>query len=82
MDVERLERLFEKYPKLENFIAAGNITLKAARTILGFAEDRHLMYDIYAELLEIGAVEGTGAVSWRATPELKTYMKERKACTT
>jgi hypothetical protein len=77
MDIERLEKLFQKYPKLENFIGAGMVTLKAARNILEL--DRWLMYDVYTELLDIGAVRGTGATSWRATDECLKYLEERRA---
>lgn len=75
MDRARVEKLFQKYPKLVVFITAGTITLKAARTILDV--DRWLMYDIFTELLEAGAVVGTGATSWRASKDLVAYMEVR-----
>jgi len=71
--IDQLEKLFYRFPDLKIFIGSGIITLKAARTILGI--DRYLMYDIYAELLSIGAVKGSGATAWRATPALLEYLK-------
>ena len=67
---------FEKYPKLEIFIAAGTVSLKMAREILDV--DRYFMYDIYKELVMAGAVTSSGNNCWRATPELKEFLKKRK----
>jgi len=75
MDEVKLEKLFKKYPQLEGFITAGTISLKAARTILDI--DRWLMYDIFVELIAIKAVKGAGPVSWRATDDLREYMRKR-----
>lgn len=36
------------------------------------------MYDIYKELLAGGVVTASGTNAWRATAELKEYLKERK----
>lgn len=76
MDKAVAEKWLTRYPKLENFIAAGTISLKAAREILGV--DRYFMYDIYKELLAGGVVTASGTNAWRATAELKEYLKERK----
>lgn len=76
MDKAVAEKWLTRYPKLENFIAAGTISLKAAREILEV--DRYFMYDIYKELLAGGAVTASGTNAWRATAELKEYLKERK----
>lgn len=76
MDKAVAEKWLTRYPKLENFIAAGTISLKAAREILEV--DRYFMYDIYTELLAGGVVTASGTNAWRATAELKEYLKERK----
>ena len=76
MDKAVAEKWLTRYPKLENFIAAGTISLKAAREILDV--DRYFMYDIYKELLAGGVVTPSGTNAWRATAELKEYLKERK----
>ncbi len=76
MDKAVAEKWLTRYPKLENFIAAGTISLKAAREILEV--DRYFMYDIYKELLAGGVVTASGTNAWRATAELKEYLKERK----
>lgn len=67
---------FNKYPKLEYFIDAGTVSLKAAREILDV--DRYFMYDIFKELLVAGAVTSSGNNCWRATPELRELMKKRR----
>ena len=67
---------FNKYPKLENFIDAGTISLKAAREILDV--DRYFKYDIFKDLLVAGAVKSSGNNCWRATPELKEMLKKRR----
>lgn len=67
---------FDKYPKLENFIDAGTISLKMAREILDV--DRYFMFDMFKELLTAGAVKSSGNNSWRATPELKEFLKKRR----
>lgn len=76
MDRQIVLKWFEKYPVLENFIGAGTISLKAAREILDV--DRYFMYDIFKELLVAGAVTSSGANAWRATPELKEFLRERR----
>ena len=78
MDKAVLLKWFEKYPKLENFIDAGTISLKMAREILDV--DRYFMYDIYKELIMAGAITASGNNSWRATQELKEFLKERRSC--
>ena len=75
MDTNIVDKWFDKYPKLETFIAAGTISLKMAREILGV--DRYFMYDIYKELVTAGAITPSGNNAWRATKELKIYLKER-----
>ena len=76
LDEKIVEKWFEKYPKLENFIDAGTISLKMAREILDV--DRYFMYDVYKELVIAGAITASGNNSWRATPQLKEYLKERR----
>lgn len=76
MNKEVVEKWFEKYPKFEVFIGSGTISLKAAREILQI--DRYFMYDIYLELLEAGAVHGVGTNSFKASPELKQLLEERR----
>lgn len=75
MDTNIVDKWFDKYPKLETFIAAGTISLKMAREILDV--DRYFMYDIYKELVTAGAITPSGNNAWRATKELKIYLKER-----
>jgi hypothetical protein len=75
LDIVKLEEIFIQHPKLISFIHAGTITLKAARTILDL--DRWLMYGLFTNLLEIGAVYAAGAAAWKATPALIKYLKER-----
>lgn len=72
MDVELVTKRFQQYPKLNNFIAAGTISLKAARTILGISKDE--MYDLYLELLQAGAIVGVGYNCFRASDDLKNFL--------
>lgn len=76
MDVQVVEKWLEKYPKLENFMDAGTISLKMAREILDV--DRYFMYDMFKEFITAGAVTASGTNSWRATKELKEYLKDRR----
>lgn len=75
MDKQVVDKWLTKYPKLETFIAAGTISLKMAREIIDV--DRYFMYDIYKELVVAGAITPSGSNGWRATAELKEYLKER-----
>lgn len=74
MDITVVEKWLEKYPKLENFMDAGTISLKMAREILDV--DRYFMYDMFKEFITAGAVTASGTNSWRATKELKEYLKD------
>ena len=47
-----------------------------AREILGV--DRWFMYDMFKEFIQAGAVTASGTNSWRATKELKEYLKTRR----
>ena len=76
MDVKVVEKWLDRYPKLENFMDAGTISLKMAREIIDV--DRYFMYDIFKELVVAGAVTASGSNSWRATKELKAYLKQRR----
>lgn len=77
LDKQVVLKYFEKYPKFEDFIGAGTISLKMAREILDI--DRWLMYDIFCELVTIGAVTASGANGFRATKQLQEFLKERRA---
>lgn len=75
-DVQVVEKWLDRYPKLENFMDAGTISLKMAREILEV--DRWFMYDMFKEFVQAGAVTASGTNSWRATKELKKYLKQRR----
>ena len=77
MDRATVDKWFQRQPKLETFIAAGTVSLKMAREILGV--DRYFMYDVYLELIQAGAITASNPNCWRATPELKEYLRERSA---
>lgn len=76
MDKQVVDKWFTRYPKLETFICAGTISLKMAREILEV--DRWFMNDMFRELVLAGAVRGSSSNTWRATPELKDYVAERR----
>ena len=72
---ETVEKMFDRYPKLSTIICAGTVSLKATREILGI--ERYECYQLYLDLLEAGAIYGSGSNCYRATPSLKDYMLER-----
>ena len=75
LDKEKVERMFERYPKWANFICAGTISLKATRDLLGI--DRYECYDAYLDMMEAGAIYGSGSNMYRASPEMREYMSTR-----
>lgn len=76
MDIQVVDKWLELYPKLENFMDAGTISLKMAREILDV--DRYFMNDMFKEFIVAGAVKASGTNAWRATSELKEYLKKRR----
>ena len=76
MDERIVQKWLDKYPDLEKFMDAGTISLKMAREILDV--DRYFMYDMFKELLVAGAVTSSGTNSWRATKELKEFLKKKR----
>lgn len=76
LNIELVERMFAKYPKLSTIICAGTVSLKATREILCI--DRYECYQLYLDLLEAGAIYGSGSNCYRATPKLKEYMTNRR----
>ena len=76
MDTALVERMFSRYPKLDTIICAGTVSLKATREILGI--DRYECYQMYLDLLEAGAIYGSGSNCYRATAQLKDYMRQRQ----
>lgn len=76
LNIELVERMFTKYPKLSTIICAGTVSLKATREILCI--DRYECYQLYLDLLEAGAIYGSGSNCYRATPKLKEYMTNRR----
>lgn len=75
LDVEKVERMFDRYPKWPNFICAGTVSLKATRDLLGI--DRYECYNAYLDMIEAGAVYGSGSNMYRASPALREYMSTR-----
>lgn len=75
LNIDVVEKMFDKYPKLATIICAGTVSLKATREILGI--ERYVCYQLYLDLLEAGAIYGSGSNCYRATPSLKEYMLER-----
>lgn len=76
MDIIVVNHLLNRYPALVNFVDAGTISLKMAREILDV--DRYLMFDIFKQLVLARAVTSCGTTCWRATKELKDFLKERR----
>ena len=76
MNIAVVEKWLDRYPKLEYFMDAGTISLKMAREIIDV--DRYFMYGMFKEFVTAGAVTASGSNAWRATKELKDYLKQRR----
>lgn len=70
-----LEKLLQKYSRLDTLLLGGVITLKLCRTIL--ALEKWEMEDLYGELLMAQAIKGTSNNSFKATPEVEEFIRER-----
>lgn len=71
-----VDKMFNRYPKLKTIICAGTVSLKATREILCI--DRYECYQMYLDLLEAGAIYGSGSNCYRATSALKDYMRSKQ----
>jgi site-specific DNA-adenine methylase len=76
VDERIVTKRFQEHPKLEIFIGAGTISLRMAREILGV--DRYYMYDLFKELVLAGAIVACSGNTFRATTELKDFLKQRR----
>lgn len=76
MNKDIVIKTFEQYKELEKIICAGTVSLKATRELLGI--DRYECYQMYLDLLSAGAIYGSGSNCYRATPELKEYVAQRR----
>lgn len=75
LNAETVDRLVDKYPKLEISLLAGVVSMKMIRELIDV--DRWLMQDIYKELVMAGAVEGVSSSCFRATKECRAHLQER-----
>lgn len=80
LDIEKMNKLLKKYPRLSLILRSGVISMKMARRLLGL--DKWLMEDLYAELLEAHAVKGVSSGTFRANPATITYLEELDAMQT
>lgn len=76
LDTAKLDKLLDKYPRLELILRSGVVSLKMARRLLDL--DKWLMEDLYADLLEARAVKGVSSGTFRATPMAIAYLEERE----
>lgn len=78
-NVEVVEHILQLYPKWENIICAGTVSLKATRELLRI--DRYECYAAYLDLLEAGAIYGSGSNCYRATQAMKDFVNSRRGTT-
>ena len=75
-DKTKVERILDRYPKLEIVLSSGMVSKKLCREVLDI--DKWLMDDLYKDLLLAGAIKGTSSSSFRAKEDTLTLIKERR----
>lgn len=75
MNKEIIDDLLFKFPVLEIALQAGTISIKMVREMLDV--DRYYMQDLYKKLVMARAVIGVSSSTFKGTPELLAYLKER-----
>lgn len=76
LDKKIIDPILEKYPLLEIVLQAGVVSIKMVREMLGV--DRWFMQDeIYPKLILARAVQGVSSSTFKASPEMLAYLKER-----
>ena len=74
-DRAKVEKILDRYPKLEIVLSGGMVSKKLCRELLDI--DKWLMDDIYKELLLAGAVKGISSSAFRAKDDTITLIRER-----
>lgn len=74
LDSAVVEKIVDKYPKLEVALLGGVVSMKMIRELIDI--DRWLMQDIYKELIMAQAVEGVSSSCFKATKECRAYLQE------
>lgn len=76
LDKQVIDEILNKYPTLEIILLGGVVSMKMVREVIDI--DRWLMQDIYKKLLLAQAVYGVTTSSFKATPLMIQYIKERR----
>ena len=76
-DREKVEKILDKYPRLEIVLSGGMVSKKLCRELLDI--DKWLMDDVYKELLLAGAVKGISSSAFRAKDDTLMLIRERMA---
>ena len=76
-DREKVEKILNKYPRLEIVLSGGMVSKKLCRELLDI--DKWLMDDVYKELLLAGAVKGISSSAFRAKDDTLMLIRERMA---
>ena len=75
-DREKVEKVFNKYPRLEIVLSGGMVSKKLCRELLDI--DKWLMDDLYKELLLSGAIKGTSSSAFKAKEDTLMLIRERR----
>lgn len=76
-DRKKVEKILDKYPRLEIVLSGGMVSKKLCRELLDI--DKWLMDDVYKELLLAGAVKGISSSAFRAKDDTLMLIRERMA---
>ena len=76
LDKDVIDKILDQYTTLEVILLGGVVGMKMVREVLDI--DRWLMQDIYKKLLLAQAVYGVTTSSFKATPLMVQYIKERR----
>lgn len=76
LDVEKLDKMLDKYPALEIILLSGMVSMKMCRELLDI--DRWKMQDIYKELVLMQAVSGVSSSNFRAKEDAVLRIKQRR----
>lgn len=76
-DREKVEKILDRYPRLEIVLSGGMVSKKLCRELLDI--DKWLMDDVYKDLLLAGAIKGISSSAFRAKDDTLMLIRERMA---
>lgn len=76
-DAAKAEKVLESFPVLSIALQSGVVSMKMVRELMDV--DRWIMQDIYKELVLAGAVVGVSSSTFKASPAMLKYLREKRA---